>query len=140
MRRLISSRHLGLYGIFLGVLIPILSHPTFVIAQEPLPILGNVYNSKYLGIQEHEYRIGDFSSQITGTVVNNSTKEISGISIDALLYDNAGNLITMKGTEFADIPTLRPGDESAFLIRLFGVEDEVVSYALFPSGTPRDRG
>jgi hypothetical protein len=118
----------------------ILVHSPFVIAQEPLPVAGNVVNSKYLSIPEHEYRIGDFSNKITGTVLNNSTQEISGVSVDALLYDNVGNLITAEGAECADVSTLPPGDESAFSIRLFGVEDEVVAYALFPSGTPRNRG
>jgi hypothetical protein len=135
MGQLISSKHLGLYGIFLGALILLLVHSPFVIAQEALP-QGTVFNSKYLSIPEHGYKIGDFSNQITGTVVNNSTQEISGISVDAALYDNAGKFITMKGAEFADVSTLPPGDESAFSIRLFGMQDEVVYYSLFPGGTP----
>jgi hypothetical protein len=38
---------------------------------------GNVVNSKYLGITDHRYRSGQFSDTITGTIVNNSTQDIS---------------------------------------------------------------
>ena len=73
---------MGLYGIFLGVLILMLVHSPFVIAQEALPVGGNAVNSKYLSIPEHGYRIGDISNrvgsnQIIGTIVNNSTQKIS---------------------------------------------------------------
>lgn len=135
------SKHLSLYEVILGVLILSLVQFSFVVAQEEeeqqgaVPV-GNVVNSKYLSIPEHRYRIGDFSDQITGTVVNNSTQEISGISVDAALYDNADRLITMAGAGFADVSTLPPGDNSAFSISIFGVEEEIDHYTLFPSGTP----
>jgi hypothetical protein len=67
--------------------------------------VGNVVNSKYPTITEHGYRGGDFMDQITGTVTNNSTQEISGISDGAALYDNADRLITMAGAGFRCIYT-----------------------------------
>jgi hypothetical protein len=88
-----------------------------------------------LSITEHRYRSGDFSDQITGVVVNNSTQEISGVSVDAALYDKDNKLITMAGAGFADVSTLPPGDNSAFSINILGVQD-IDHYTLFPSGTP----
>jgi hypothetical protein len=96
---------------------------------------GNIVNSKYLSITEHRYRSGDFSDQITGVVVNNSTQEISGVSVDAALYDKDNKLITMAGAGFADVSTLPPDDNSAFSINILGVQD-IDHYTLFPSGTP----
>ena len=102
---------------------------------EEAPATGNVVNSKYLSITEHRYRNGEFSDQITGTVVNNSTQEISGVSVDAALYDKDNRLITMEGAGLADVSTLPPGDNSAFSITILDVDD-VDHYTLFPSGTP----
>lgn len=108
---------------------------TASIVDETIPA-GDVVNSKYLSITEHRYRIGDFSDQITGVVVNNSTQEITGVSVDAALYDKDNRLITMEGAGFADVSTLPPGDNSAFSITLLGGEEDVDHYTLFPSGTP----
>ena len=46
---------------------------------------GSVENSKYLSITDHRYRNGDFSDQITGTVVNNSTAEVSMVTVIAAI-------------------------------------------------------
>jgi hypothetical protein len=98
---------------------------------------GSVVNSKYLTITEHRYRPGDFSDIITGMIVNNSTQEVSGISVNAALYDKDNNLITMTSGGFADVSTLPPGDNSAFSVSLFGLEaGNIDHYMLFPSGTP----
>ena len=97
---------------------------------------GSVINSKYLTITEHRYRNGSFSDQITGVVVNNATTEVGSIEIYAALYDKTGQLIT---TDFglADVSPLPAGDNSAFSIGLFGIEDDQVDhYTLLPGGTP----
>lgn len=93
---------------------------------------GNVINSKYLTITEHRYRDGSFSDQITGVVVNNATTEVRSIGIHAALYDETGLLITTE-SGFADVSPLPAGDNSAFSISLFGIEDdEVDHYTLLP--------
>jgi hypothetical protein len=76
--------------------------------------------------------------QITGTVVNNSTEEVSAITVTAVLYDSSDKLITTEGGGFADVSTLPPGDNSAFSITLFlsGVNESVYHYKLLPGGTP----
>ena len=57
---------------------------------------GTTINSKYLTIAEHRFRNGDFSDQITGVIVNNSTEEVSGTSVYVGLYDGNNQLITMQ--------------------------------------------
>lgn len=97
---------------------------------------GNAINSKYLTITDHRYRDGSFSDQITGVVVNNATTEIRSIGIYAALYDETGQLITTE-SGFADVSPLPAGDNAAFSISLFGIEDdEVDHYTLLPGGTP----
>lgn len=97
---------------------------------------GNVINSKYLTITEHRYRDGSFTDQITGVVVNNATAEVRSIGIYAALYDEDNQLITTE-SGFADVSPLPAGDNSAFSISLFGIEDdEVDHYILSPGGTP----
>jgi hypothetical protein len=125
--------------ILFSVMVSFTFFPTLVFAQETTDQVipkGDVVNSKYLSIAEHRYRIGDFSDQITGVIVNNSTAEVSGISVDAALYDNANKLITMEGAGFADVSTLPPSDSSAFSITILSLPEEVDHYTLFPSGTP----
>jgi hypothetical protein len=99
-------------------------------------LTGNVVNSTYLIITDHRYRDGDFTDHITGTVVNNSTEEVSGITVTAALYDSSDRLITTAGGGYADVSTLPPGDNSAFSITLSGGEENVDHYTLFPGGTP----
>ena len=98
--------------------------------------MGNVENSKYLSITEHRYRNGDFSDQITGTVVNNSTEEVSQVTVIAALYDSSDKLITTEWGGFADVSTLPAGDNSAFSITLSSVEENIDHYTLLPGGTP----
>jgi hypothetical protein len=105
------------------------------VAEEVTPT-GSVENSKYLSVTEHRYRNGDFSDQITGIVMNNSTAEVSSVTVTAALYDSSGKLITTEGGGFADVSTLPPGDNSAFSITILGVDEGIDHYELFPGGTP----
>jgi len=108
---------------------------TAPLVEESIP-LGSVENSMYLSITEHRYRNGEFSDQITGIVVNNSTEEVSPVTVTAALYDNSGKLVTTEGGGFADVSTLPPGDNSAFSITLSGVDANIDHYKLLPGGTP----
>ena len=95
---------------------------------------GNVINSKYLTIQDHRYRPGDFSDTITGTVVNNAGSEISFVSVYAILYDSNDQVIDIA-TGTADVTTLPSGDNSAFSIGIYG-ESEIAKYTLLVGGRP----
>ena len=96
---------------------------------------GNVVNSKYLSITENRYRNGEFSDIITGAIVNNSTQEISYVSVYAALYDRDNKLITMTSGS-VDVPSLPAGDNSAFSITVDSAVGVVDHYMLFPGGTP----
>jgi hypothetical protein len=97
---------------------------------------GDVVNSKYLTITDHRYRTGDFSDQITGTIANNSTQEVSSPSVYAVLYDENNQLITVE-SGYADVSPLPPADDSAFSISLFlPEEDDVDHYTLYAGGRP----
>jgi hypothetical protein len=98
-------------------------------------IPGTVINSKYLSITEHRYRNGAFSSTINGTVINNSTHDVSFARVYAALYDKDNELITMDSGSVS-VSSLPAGDTSPFTIGLFGIKD-VDHYTLFPGGTPR---
>lgn len=52
------------------------------------------------------------SSSITGTIVNNSTSDISFAQVFAALYDQNNNLITTQ-SGLVDVSSLKPGDNSA---------------------------
>ena len=60
-------------------------------------VTGDVINSKYLVITYHKYVNQKDSDIITGTIVNNSTKDISSVRIYAALYDKDNKLITTEG-------------------------------------------
>ena len=60
-------------------------------------VTGDVINSKYLAITYHKYVNQKDSDIITGTIVNNSTKDISSVRIYAALYDKDNKLITTEG-------------------------------------------
>jgi hypothetical protein len=79
---------------------------------------------------------GKSMDQITGTVVNNSTQEVSQVTVTAALYDSSDKLITTEWGGFADVSTLPSGDNSAFSITLSSVEEKVDHYTLFPGGMP----
>ncbi|MFZ0568653.1 MAG: FxLYD domain-containing protein [Nitrososphaeraceae archaeon] len=109
--------------------------PSVGVEEEVTPT-GSVENSRYLSVTEHRYRNGEFSDQITGIVMNNSTEEVSQVSVIAALYDSSGKLITTEWGGFADVSTLPPGDNSAFSITLLGADEDIDHYKLLPGGTP----
>jgi hypothetical protein len=97
---------------------------------------GTSVNSKFLTVTESRYRSGGFSDQITGTVTNNSTQQISSIFVYVALYDKDNKLITMD-SGLADVTTLAPRDQSAFSITLLSLGDvKVDHYTIFPGGLP----
>jgi len=113
-----------------------ISAPESVLSQVDSEPTATVINSKYLTISENRYRSGDFSDQITGNVVNNSTQEISVPSVYAALYDENDQLITVE-SGYADVSPLPPADNSAFSISLYLPEEDTVDhYTLFAAGRP----
>ena len=68
-------------------------------------VTGDVINSKYLVITYHKYVNQKDSDIITGTIVNNSTKDISSVRIYAALYDKDNKLITTEGG-IVNVPAL----------------------------------
>jgi hypothetical protein len=102
-------------------------------ASKSSDIPGNVVNSKYLTITDHRYRQGEFTDTITGTIVNNSTQEISIPTVYVALYDSNNTLITMQ-TGLVSVSSLKAGDDSPFTIDI-GIKG-ADHYTLFPAGTP----
>ena len=97
-------------------------------------VSGNVINSKYLAITYHKYVNQKDSDIITGTIVNNSTKDISSVRIYATLYDNDNKLITTEGG-VVNVPALTPSLTSPFTISLVNTP-KPDHYTLLPGGTP----
>jgi len=96
---------------------------------------SNVVNSKYLTIKDQKFRHESFSDSITGTVVNNSTSGVSSAEVFAALYDKDNHLITVQ-SGFADVMNLKPAEDSAFKISLFGLGSETIDhYTLLGGGT-----
>jgi hypothetical protein len=99
---------------------------------------GNVVNSDFLSITDHKYRTGQFSDTITGTITNNSTQEISSVSVYVALYNKDNKLLTMDSGSVSISP-LRAGDNSPFTINVASfsnVKDKIDHYTIFPGGTP----
>ncbi len=97
-------------------------------------VSGTVINSKYLAIIYHKYVNQKDSDIITGTIVNNSTKDISSVRIYAALYDGNDKLITTEGG-VVNVPALTPTLTSPFTISLVNIQ-KPDHYILFPGGTP----
>jgi hypothetical protein len=97
-------------------------------------VVGNVINSKYLAITFHKYVNQKDADVITGTIVNNSTKDISSVRIYAALYDDNSKLITTEAG-VVNVPTLTPTLTSPFTISLLNIQ-KPDHYTLFPGGTP----
>ena len=97
-------------------------------------VSGDVINSKYLVITYHKYVNQKDSDIITGTIVNNSTKDISSVRIYAALYDKDNKLITTEGG-VVNVPTLTPTLTSPFTISLVNTP-KPDHYTLLPGGTP----
>jgi hypothetical protein len=97
-------------------------------------VIGNVTNSKYLAITFHKYVNQKDADVITGTIVNNSTKDISSVRIYAALYDDNNKLVTTEAG-VVNVPTLTPTLTSPFTISLLNIQ-KPDHYTLFPGGTP----
>ena len=97
-------------------------------------VTGDVINSKYLAITYHKYVNQKDSDIITGTIVNNSTKDISSVRIYAALYDKYNKLITTEGG-IVNVPALTPTLTSPFTISLVNTP-KPDHYTLLPGGTP----
>jgi hypothetical protein len=97
-------------------------------------VSGDVINSKYLAITYHKYVNQKDSDIITGTIVNNSTKDISSVRIYAALYDKDDKLITTEGG-VVNVPALTPTLTTPFTISLVNIQ-KPDHYTLLPGGTP----
>lgn len=97
-------------------------------------ITGDVINSKYLAITYHKYVNQKDSDVIIGTIVNNSTKDISSVRIYAALYDKDNKLITTEGG-VVNVPALTPTLTSPFTVSLVNIQ-KPDHYTLLPGGTP----
>jgi hypothetical protein len=97
-------------------------------------VTGDAINSKYLAITYHKYVNQKDSDIITGTIVNNSTKDISSVRIYAALYDKDNKLITTEGG-IVNVPALTPTLTSPFTISLVNTP-KPDHYTLLPGGTP----
>ena len=97
-------------------------------------VTGDVVNSKYLAITYHKYVNQKDSDIITGTIVNNSTKDVSSVRIYAALYDKDNKLITTEGG-VVNTPALTPTLTSPFTINLANLP-KPDHYTLLPGGTP----
>ncbi len=97
-------------------------------------VRGDVINSKYLAITYHKYINQKDSDIITGTIVNNSTKDISSARIYAALYDKDNKLISTEGG-IVNAPALTPTLTSPFTISLVNIQ-KPDHYTLLPGGTP----
>jgi len=97
-------------------------------------VSGTVINSKYLVITYHKYVNQEDSDVITGTIVNNSTKDISSVRIYAALYDGDDRLVTTEGG-VVNVPALTPTLTTPFTISLVNIQ-KPDHYTLLPGGTP----
>jgi hypothetical protein len=97
-------------------------------------VSGNVINSKYLAIIFYKYVNQKDADVITGTIINNSTKDISSVRIYAALYDDNNRLVTTEAG-VVNVPTLTPTLTSPFTISLLNIQKPDY-YTLLPGGTP----
>ena len=97
-------------------------------------VTGDVVNSKYLAITYHKYVNQKDSDIITGTIVNNSTKDVSSVRIYAALYYKDNKLISTEGG-VVNTPALTPTLTSSFTISLVNLP-KPDHYTLLPGGTP----
>ena len=97
-------------------------------------VSGDVINSKYLAITYHKYVNQKDSDIITGTIVNNSTKDISSVRIYAALYDKDNKLISTE-SGIVSVPALTPTLTLPFTINLVNTP-KPDHYTLLPGGTP----
>ncbi|MDQ6668951.1 MAG: FxLYD domain-containing protein [Thermoproteota archaeon] len=101
--------------------------------------VGTAMASKYLSVKDFKFRqtTDQFSNpSITGTLVNNSTQEVSGVQINVIIFDQHNRVLTAANGA-ADVSDLKPGDNSAFKVDLtgLGTSDVVHHYLIFPTQT-----
>jgi len=138
LKRNLIKLNFILLGIIFTQLISTQPHSIFAQSQEDGggDVKGNAVNSIYLTITEQTYRDGESSDIITGSIVNNSTQEVSSPAVYAVLYDKDNKLITVA-QGFVDFAPLSPEGDSAFSITLFLPQEDIVDhYTLFAGGTP----
>ena len=82
-----NSRILKIFFLFLGATISMSALQVYRASastdNEDDTVSGDVINSKYLAITYHKYVNQKDSDIITGTIVNNSTKDVSSVRIYA---------------------------------------------------------
>jgi hypothetical protein len=91
VKTIITKQHLIIFIEVLtitGVMV-VVQQQSFAQTSEPK---GTAVNSKYLTIRDLRFRNEGFSNLITGTIVNNSTSEISFAQVYAALYDKDNKL------------------------------------------------
>ena len=133
-----NSRILKIFFLFLGATISMSALQVYRVSastdNEDDTVSGDVINSKYLAITYHKYVNQKDSDIITGTLVNNSTKDISSVRIYAALYDENNRLITTEAG-IVSVPALTPTLTSPFTISLVDMQ-KPDHYTLLPGGTP----
>ena len=133
-----NSRILKIFILFLGATISMsalqLYRASASTNTEDDLVSGDVINSKYLTITYHKYVNQKDSDIITGTIVVNSTKDISSVRIYAALYDKDNKLITTE-SGIVNVPALTPTLTSPFTINLVNTP-KPDHYTLMPGGTP----
>ena len=133
-----NSRILKIFFLFLGATISMSVLQVYRASastdSEDHTVSGDVINSKYLAITYHKYVNQKDSDIITGTIVNNSTKDVSSVRIYAALYDKDNKLITTEGG-VVNTPALTPTLTSSFTISLVNLP-KPDHYTLLPGGTP----
>lgn len=102
---------------------------------------GAAMVSKYLTIKDLKFRppADQFSQPtVTGTVVNNSTQEVSGVQINVIVLDQHNKVLTAANGN-ADVSDLKAGDDSAFKVDLseLGTLDVVHHYLVYPTQTTK---
>jgi hypothetical protein len=133
-----NSRILKIFILFLGATISMSALQLYRVSAstdtEDNTVTGDVINSKYLAITYHKYVDQKGSDVVTGTIVNNSTKDISSVRIYAALYDKDNKLITTE-SGIVNVPALTPTLTSPFTINLVNTP-KPDHYTLLPGGTP----
>jgi hypothetical protein len=133
-----NSRDIAIFAMLLTVTISVSTIQPYAASastnSEDDIVSGDVINSKYLAITYHKYVNQKDSDIITGTLVNNSTKDISSVRIYAALYDENNRLITTEAG-IVNVPALTPTLTSPFTISLVDMQ-KPDHYTLLPGGTP----
>ena len=121
-------------AIAMGSMAILVQYQSFAQTSEPK---GTAVNSKYLTIKDLRFRNEGFSNSITGTIVNNSTSEISFTQVYVLLYDKYNKLISVESGS-VDVSDLKAGDNLPFKISLVGLSSSntVHHYTVIPGGSP----